>query len=332
MSNIIRVEHAKNYTCISNEAIRDKRLSLKARGLHHLLLSYPDNWRVSIEHLAAEASDKDARTAIQTALKELEALGYISREQIRGDKGRIIGWEHVVRELPQAGFPIVEKSTCGKSVNRKIRKSENPDVEKPNTENPSAENQWLINTDSYEIPSYELPIPPTPQGEVEEKKVIIASLEKSGSSSQSTDLCQPNQPTAPKNEQPYPEPKNSAAACDNSDFVGKGNIAPDGKTRSFDQVKGTWKSIGSDPWMESSSNPISEFKSWVAKPYEAKGDPRALANAAAEIRNNYQRASDLWDAYQAATHRQTEPQQPRYKAAPDTLHQAIKPIKLSGKR
>jgi len=30
---IIRVEHSKDYTCIANKAIRDKRLSFKARGL-----------------------------------------------------------------------------------------------------------------------------------------------------------------------------------------------------------------------------------------------------------------------------------------------------------
>lgn len=171
MSNIIRVEHSKNYTCIANDAIRDKRLSLKARGLHHLLLSYPDNWRVSVEHLSEEASDKDKRTAVQEGLKELESLGYLTREKTRDDKGRMCGWEYVIRELPQAGFPTVEKSAHGKNRRRKKPSSENPATEKPNAEKPSSENQLLINTDLYEISKKEIPIPPNPQkGEPEEER------------------------------------------------------------------------------------------------------------------------------------------------------------------
>lgn len=76
----IRVEHQKNYTCITNSTIRDKHLSFKARGLHHLLLSYPDGWQVKIEHLVNE-SEQDGRTAVASALRELEEHGYLERKQ-----------------------------------------------------------------------------------------------------------------------------------------------------------------------------------------------------------------------------------------------------------
>lgn len=80
-----RAMHDKDYTCISNPAIRDKKLSFKARGLHHLLLSYPDGWEINSHHLASE-SDKDGRDAVRSALKELEEHGYIRRKNIKDPK------------------------------------------------------------------------------------------------------------------------------------------------------------------------------------------------------------------------------------------------------
>ncbi len=126
---VIRVEHNKNYTCIINDTIRDKRLSFKARGIHHLLLSYPDGWRINIEHLTSE-SDKDGKTAIASGLKELEELGYLTREKVHNELGHFCGWESVVREIPiigkpdnrktrKSGKPIIGKPDAGKTDNRK---------------------------------------------------------------------------------------------------------------------------------------------------------------------------------------------------------------------
>lgn len=291
MSNIIRVEHSKNYTVISNDAIRDKRISLKARGLHHLLLSYPDSWRISIEHLSGEASDKDARTAIQSALKELEDFGYLTREQVRDKKGRITGWENVIRELPQAGFPTVDKPTSGKPHNRKNRKRENPTAE-----NPTAENQRLINTDSYEVPINKVPIPLNPPREITGGGEEIPSKEET---QQEIIPSLPDQTEIdPGHDNPEKTKYSAAPPCDNSAFVGNGNLAPDGKTRPFNQHKGTWKSVASDAWMQSGLNPMPEFKQWLHQQYQQKGKNLSLADAASEIRNDYARASDLWAEYQ----------------------------------
>ncbi|MDV2998134.1 MAG: hypothetical protein N4J56_007839 [Chroococcidiopsis sp. SAG 2025] len=120
---IIRIEHSSNYTCISNQAIRDKRLSYKARGLHHLLLSYPNNWTVNIDHLVA-ASDKDGRAAVMSAIEELQAHGYMTMRRIRNEQtGQFVGWEKVIRETPipqDEAIPAeVRKSNLGKK-DRKI--------------------------------------------------------------------------------------------------------------------------------------------------------------------------------------------------------------------
>jgi hypothetical protein len=117
---ILRIQHKRNYTCISNEAIRDKRLSFKARGIHHLLLSYPNNWEAKVEHLVQQ-SDKDGRSAVLSGLDELEEFGYLSKERLRDAKGQFIGWRVIVRETPESENPTADKSTygssdCGKST------------------------------------------------------------------------------------------------------------------------------------------------------------------------------------------------------------------------
>lgn len=129
---IIRIEHSSDYTCISNQAIRDKRLSYKARGLHHLLLSYPNNCTLNIDHLATE-SDKDGRAAIMSALNELQEHGYMIMRRVRNEQtGQFIGWEKVIREAPipqdEAIFTEVRKSNLGKfarktSTTAEVRKS-----------------------------------------------------------------------------------------------------------------------------------------------------------------------------------------------------------------
>ncbi|NER95357.1 MAG: hypothetical protein F6J86_16215 [Symploca sp. SIO1B1] len=115
----IRVEHNRNYTVIINQAIQDRRLSFKARGMHHLLLSYPDGWKINIKHLESQ-SDKDARTSVSTALKELEDLGYISREQSRTKNGRIGAIEYVVRELPKINSDNSQKTNKTEPPKQKI--------------------------------------------------------------------------------------------------------------------------------------------------------------------------------------------------------------------
>lgn len=69
--------------------------------------------------------------------------------------------------------------------------------------------------------------------------------------------------------------------------------------RDFNSAKGTYKSGSSDPWMATAHNPDKGFSEWVfSKRYKDK--PSAtLADAKAEIRNSWERASDLWDEYQS---------------------------------
>jgi hypothetical protein len=158
----IRVQHSKDYTVIANAAIRDSRLSFKARGLHHLLLSYPDGWEINTEHLS-DQSESDGKTSVCSALKELEKFGYLTREQARVN-GRITGWKSVIREIsltkpskkaqkahtarikPESGFPAMENPATENPAMENPA-MENPDMENPAMENPDMENPATENPD-----------------------------------------------------------------------------------------------------------------------------------------------------------------------------------------
>lgn len=72
---IVRVNKNKNYTTMSNAHLRDKDLSLKAKGMLSVMLSLPDDWDYSIAGLVAIS--KENETAIKSAINELKAVGYI---------------------------------------------------------------------------------------------------------------------------------------------------------------------------------------------------------------------------------------------------------------
>lgn len=52
MSQVFRVERTKNYTVMANYHLKDKRLSLKAKGLLSVMLSLPDDWNYNMKGLA----------------------------------------------------------------------------------------------------------------------------------------------------------------------------------------------------------------------------------------------------------------------------------------
>ncbi|MEA4911876.1 MAG: helix-turn-helix domain-containing protein, partial [Oscillospiraceae bacterium] len=49
---VFRVEKSQNYTVMSNYHLRDKELSLKAKGLLSQMLSLPDDWDYTLAGLS----------------------------------------------------------------------------------------------------------------------------------------------------------------------------------------------------------------------------------------------------------------------------------------
>lgn len=95
---IFRVEKVKDYTTISNYHLRDKGLSLKAKGLLTLILALPEDWNFTIRGLSAIC--KEGAESIGTALKELEKGGYLVRKRVRGADGRMSDTEYNFYEEP----------------------------------------------------------------------------------------------------------------------------------------------------------------------------------------------------------------------------------------
>lgn len=86
----------QGYTTISNVILKDKRLSLKAKGLFIQMLSLPKGWALNAKGMAQ--LNKDGEKAILTAFKELEEYGYLVRAKYK--KGNFYEWNNTLYENP----------------------------------------------------------------------------------------------------------------------------------------------------------------------------------------------------------------------------------------
>lgn len=137
---VFRVERTHNYTVMSNYHLRDKRLSLKAKGLLSQMLSLPEDWDYTLAGLARiNAEGKDA---IRAAVVELEKVGYVQRRQTTDKDGKFAANEYVIREYPAS----LELPTEGPSS--ALPSSGNPTTEEPSTGSTATENPTQINIDS----------------------------------------------------------------------------------------------------------------------------------------------------------------------------------------
>ena len=88
---VFRVEKNKGYTVMSNHHLRNKELTLKAKGLLSQMLSLPENWDYTLAGLSH--INKESIDAIRTAVLELEKAGYIERSQGRDEKGKMTAYD-----------------------------------------------------------------------------------------------------------------------------------------------------------------------------------------------------------------------------------------------
>ena len=119
---VFKIEKNKNYTVMSNYHLRDKRMSLKAKGLLSFMLSLPLDWDYSLDGL--EKICKEGKDSIRSALNELKLYGYLVIKKTQNNKG-IFEYEYMIYEYPY---------------------SENPDMDYPDMENPTQINTNIQNT------------------------------------------------------------------------------------------------------------------------------------------------------------------------------------------
>ena len=129
---VFRIEKTRDYTVMSNYHLRDRSLSLKAKGLLSLMLSLPEDWDYTMKGLARICKDGiDSSSGI----RELEAHGYLVRARVRGANGQLGSIEYTILEQPKTPSPTQEKP---------IR--ENPEQVKPMLDAPIQENPAQLNT------------------------------------------------------------------------------------------------------------------------------------------------------------------------------------------
>ena len=134
---------------MANHHLRNKALSLKAKGLLSLMLSLPEDWDYTTKGLACIC--KDGVDSICSTIKELEQAGYVKRRRLRDAQGRLSEIEYTIlekpispgesadspkRENPVLDNPVLEKPVLEEPV-LDFPEQEKPKQEKPEQENPA---------------------------------------------------------------------------------------------------------------------------------------------------------------------------------------------------
>ena len=122
------------YATVCNEAIRDESLSIEARGMLVLLMSFANGWRFNADHIAKVCGV--GREKYQRMVRELKDAGYlrISARQVGGTLDGYL-WEIDDRpnrwtENPSDGGPAPIRKPTGKNT----KKEENQSLELPEPE------------------------------------------------------------------------------------------------------------------------------------------------------------------------------------------------------
>lgn len=120
------------FSQVSNSAIRDEKLSLKAKGLYSLIQSY-----ITIEDFTLYKNNlmkkcKEKRDGFNTAWKELKENGYLVQYKTKLEDGTY-NYEYELLDEPCTDNPPTEK----------------PHVEKPPTEKPHLYNNTKPNNTNF---------------------------------------------------------------------------------------------------------------------------------------------------------------------------------------
>ena len=178
---VYRVERTRDYTVMSNYHLKDTTLSLKAKGLLSMFLSFPEDWNYSTRGLAKIC--KEGVEAVGNTIKELEKAGYIVRRQLRGANGRITDTEYIIYEKPQTPEPSSPDMVPPDAVSPD---TENPDVAGPDMDAPHTENPAQLNinqsktqkSNTQRFNTHSFPPPAPSAGPAEGMKEILEKREE----------------------------------------------------------------------------------------------------------------------------------------------------------
>lgn len=156
---VIRNKRTKHYTVLGNDTLRQPNLTLKAKGLLAVMLSFPDDWSYNLTHV--ETQSLDGRDAHRAALRELIEAGYARWQTVHNQDGTLAGRELIVSDEPNL-HRGTENPADGTTVGRENRRTGKPSDGKSDT----------TKNDLYEVTtSTNPPLPPKPEDATEPQTV-----------------------------------------------------------------------------------------------------------------------------------------------------------------
>lgn len=151
--SIIRVHKTANFTVMSNTHFKEKKMSLKAKGLLSLMLSLPDDWNYSVSGLVTLS--KDGKDSVMSALGELETFGYLERTRTVNERGQFSGIEYNIFEQPQTEKPVTENLTAEKPISAKANAENHPQLNTNKLNTYSNKNTNELRTKGSDIDIFE---------------------------------------------------------------------------------------------------------------------------------------------------------------------------------
>lgn len=120
-----------NFALIANNALRDPRISYRAKGILAACLSHSAGYTFNKDWILQHGTE--GRDAIVTALKELRKFGYLINVKIRNDDGRICGERYEFCDEPARDEVGTGDRDSSAPVDRETenQRPEKPDAGKP---------------------------------------------------------------------------------------------------------------------------------------------------------------------------------------------------------
>lgn len=146
-----------SFTVVSNQAMRDKTLSLKAKGLYSLIQSYIDMESIGFvvyKTYLQNSCCSDGRDSFNSAWNELIKAGYLEVSKKRTEKGTY-AYEYTIIDDPSTHSP----DNLPKGQEGKAPLSSKPDTGFPYVDDPEVD---------IPVPEQPLPDPPTTEQPVTE--------------------------------------------------------------------------------------------------------------------------------------------------------------------
>jgi hypothetical protein len=155
MESINRIKNkTENFTIVSNEVFKRNDVSARAKGLYAYIMTLPDDWKIYKQEIFTHFSE--GKNALDSAFKELEKLGYITKEKTKNEKGQFVGWDYTIYESATEDIETDRMenrvSDLPTSVNRQLLNTDSlQNTEKQSTEKQNIEQSFFDNEELNQI-------------------------------------------------------------------------------------------------------------------------------------------------------------------------------------